>query len=121
VAVVGVGVDVVDVERFAQLLTRRPALLERLFTAAERSDAGGAPERLAARFAAKEATLKALGQGLGAAAWHEMEVVKAPSGAPSLRLRGAAETLAASRAVTTWHLSLSHSASTAVAFVVGEH
>ena len=67
-AVVGIGVDAVDVVRFRRILARRPGFAARFFTDIERADAGRAPdptESLAARFAAKEAVMKALGTGLG--------------------------------------------------------
>ena len=66
VGVIGVGIDAVDVDRFAVVVARRPRLVERLFTDRERSEAGGSAARLAARFAAKEAVMKVLGVGLGA-------------------------------------------------------
>ena len=115
---VGVGVDVVDVERFALALERRPRLAQRLFTARECEDAARRPERLAARFAAKEAVLKALGSGLGDASFRSIEVQRAPSGAPQLVLHDEALALARSRGVASWHLSMSHTATTATAFVV---
>lgn len=127
-AVVGVGVDAVDVDRFRRALARRPRLALRVFTDTERSDAAGAAdptERLAARFAAKEAVMKALGSGLGTFAFRDVEVVHAPgtgprSGAPSLRLRNGALALADARAVGRWHVSLTHTATVAVAMVVAE-
>lgn len=126
-AIVGVGVDEVDVDRFARSLARTPTLAGRLFTDGERADAaasrgrGVAAQRLAARFAAKEAVLKALGVGLGACRLRDVEVVRDPaSGRPSLALHGAAAALAAERGVGAWHLSLTHTASRAVAFVVAE-
>jgi len=127
-AVVGVGVDTVDVARFRRVLERRPGLAGRLFTEAERADVsrGGDPaERLAARFAAKEATMKALGRGIGAFALRDVEVVRAGGtgsgrGAPTLRLAGGAERLAAERSVERWHVSLSHTALVATAVVVAE-
>ena len=115
---VAVGVDVVDVARFALALERRPRLIERLFTARERVDARERPERLAARFAAKEAVLKALGSGLGDASFQSIEVRRAPSGAPEIVLHDEARDLAATRGVATLHVSLSHTATTATAFVV---
>jgi holo-[acyl-carrier protein] synthase len=115
---VGVGVDLVDVPRFARVLARRPRLLERLFTDAERRDAANRPDRLAARFAAKEAVLKALGSGLGDAAFRCIEVRRAPSGAPELVLHAEARDLAGARGVGEWHLSLSHTAQVATAVVV---
>lgn len=114
----GVGVDLVDVARFARAIERHPRLLERLFTEGERRDARARPERLAARFAAKEAVLKSVRAGVGAAPWRAIEVVRAESGAPSVVLHGAAEELVRSADVDTLHLSLSHTATTAAAFVV---
>jgi holo-[acyl-carrier protein] synthase len=126
--VVGVGVDAVDVDRFRRALRRHPRMADRLFTAAERADAGAArdpAERLAARFAAKEAVMKALGSGLGSFPMRDVEVVRAPgegatSGAPSLRLSAAAAALASERGVSAWHVSLTHTASVAVAMVLAE-
>lgn len=117
-ATVAVGVDVVDVARFALALERRPRLIERLFTARERRDTRERPERLAARFAAKEAVLKALGSGLGDASFQNIEVQRAPSGAPEIVLYAEARDLAATRGVATLHVSLSHTRTTATAFVV---
>jgi len=118
VATRGVGIDVVDVERFALALERHPAMIGRLFTDAERRDASSRPERLAARFAAKEAVLKTLQVGVGATSWHSIEIHRDPSGAPSVRLHGAARALASERGVSTLHLSMTHTRLTAAAFVV---
>jgi holo-[acyl-carrier protein] synthase len=121
-AVVGLGIDAVEVERFAVALRRWPAMVERLFTDGERSYAAGlvnpAPS-LAARFAAKEAVMKALGVGLGAFAWHDVEVVRQPSGRPQLIVRGRAASLAAECSVGRWLVSLTHTASVASAVVAG--
>ena len=114
--IVGIGTDVVDVARLGRMLERTPALTERLFAAVER----GLPlESLAARVAAKEAVAKALGSppGLG---WREVSVARGEHGAPVLATSGAVQALARSRGVVTWHLSLSHDAGVAVAFVVAE-
>jgi holo-[acyl-carrier protein] synthase len=119
VATVGVGVDVVDVARFTLALQRRPALAERLFTERERSDAHVRPERLAARFAAKEAVLKTMGVGIGAVPWKSIEIRRAPSGAPSVTLHGPAAALAARRGVDEMHVSMTHTSLTAAAIVVG--
>jgi len=115
---VAVGVDVVDVARFALALQRRPRLAQRLFTPRERTDTNDRPERLAARFAAKEAVLKALGSGLGDASFHSIEVQREPSGAPVIVLYDEALDLARVRAITTWHVSLSHTSTTATAVVI---
>jgi holo-[acyl-carrier protein] synthase len=118
-ATLGVGVDIVDVPRFALVLERHPKIVARLFTHAEQDDAQARPERLAARFAAKEAVLKTLQVGFGAAPWTSIEIRRDASGAPSVHLHGAAAQLADQRGVKTLHVSLSHSQLTAIAFVVG--
>ena len=127
-SVLGVGVDAVEVARFRRVLARRPSLLGRLFTDSERADAArmaDPTQRLAARFAAKEATMKALGTGLGGFALRDVEVVRASgtgatSGAPSLRLRAGAAALAERRGVALRHVSLTHTAEMAMAMVVAE-
>ncbi len=120
---VGIGIDSVDVERFRLILERRPSLAERLFTAAERAyaeaQADPAPS-LAVRFAAKEATMKAMGVGLGAFEFHDVEVVRAETGAPSLHLSAAAADISRSLGVTSWRVSLTHTCSTATAMVIAE-
>jgi holo-[acyl-carrier protein] synthase len=119
----GIGVDAVDVARFKQVMARRPAVLDRLFTAAERAYAERSPDpapRFAARFAAKEAVLKALGVGVGEAAFRDVEVVRDESGEPHLSLSGRAAVLAADRGVARWHVSLTHTDTVAVASVVAE-
>lgn len=114
--IVGIGVDIVDVERFERAVTRTPRLVERLFTPAERSNS---MRSLAARFAAKEAFIKAMG-GSGESSWQDMEVVSTPSRAPRLTLSGRAATLAAGNGVTNLQLSLAHDGGSAIAFVVAE-
>ncbi len=114
--VVGVGVDVVDVARFADSLTRTPGLRTRLFTVAERNLPVAS---LAARFAAKEALAKALGAPAGLS-WHDVEVAREDSGRPRLDVRGSVAEAAEAAGVRSWHVSLSHDAGTAVAMVVAE-
>ena len=123
----GIGIDAVDIDRFRRVLGRRPALAERVFTEAERADAadrGDPAQHLAARFAAKEAVMKALGTGIGGFAFHDVEVVRGtgpgPSGAPSLRLSDRAAALAAQRGVLQWHVSLTHTDQLAMAVVLAE-
>jgi holo-[acyl-carrier protein] synthase len=120
-ALVGLGLDLVEVARFAAALARYPKMGERLFTPAERGYAGGfadpAPS-LAARFAAKEAVMKALGVGLGAFAFPEVEVERHASGQPYISLHGSAEDLASRRGVRQWLVSLTHTETTAAAVVV---
>ncbi len=120
--IIGIGVDAVEVDRMRTILARTPTFRER-FTDGERADAEqrhDPSERYAARFAAKEAVMKALGVGLGAFGFHDVETITAPSGAPSLVLRGPARELADAAGVTHWHLTLTHTAATAIAMVVAE-
>jgi holo-[acyl-carrier protein] synthase len=116
VAVVGVGIDVVDLQRFAESLRRTPGLTERLFTPGE---SGLGIASLAARFAAKEALAKALGAP-GDLAWHDAEVVSEATGRPLFTLRGTVAARAEEVGAAHVHLSLSHDAGIASAVVVLE-
>lgn len=120
-AVLGVGIDLVDVDRFRRSLLRTPSMRERMFTEGERAYAETAndpTERYAARFAAKEAVMKAMGVGLGAFGFHDVEVLREEGGRPSLRVIGAAELLAVERGVQAWQISLTHTATSAGAVVM---
>jgi holo-[acyl-carrier protein] synthase len=120
-AVIGIGLDAVDIGRFRAVLARRPAMAGRLFTAGERTDAASRADptpSLAARFAAKEAVMKALGVGLGAFAWRDVEVVRLAGGQPSLVVTGAAGALASGQGVGRWRISLTHTTTLAGAVVV---
>lgn len=117
---IGLGIDAVDIDRFDGALRRTPRLVERLFTDAERLLAerrADAPAMLAARFAVREATMKALGVGLGAFDFRDVSVQSSPDGRPSLLVSGRAAELARSRGVTEWHVSLTHTDELAVAVV----
>ncbi len=119
----GVGIDTVDVQRFAEMMERRPEMSKRLFTEGERAygDSLANPNpSMAVRFAAKEATMKAMGVGLGAFGFHDVEVVKTESGAPALALYGAALALSEKLGVTQWRVSLTHTCSVATAMVIAE-
>jgi holo-[acyl-carrier protein] synthase len=119
--IVGLGTDLVEVARFRQAVTRRSTLADRLFTDAERDYAYGQHDpvkSLAARFGAKEAVMKALGAGLGAFRFRDVEIVRDESGAPGLALSGAAAELAAERGVAAWHVSLTHTDTAALAVVL---
>lgn len=118
---IGIGLDLVDVDRMRGTISRTPTIVERLFTADEQAYARAVAdptERFAVRFAAKEAAMKALGVGLGAFDWHDVEVIRAASGAPSLAVRGRAAALAEEAGVTRWLVTLSHTQLTAQAIVV---
>ena len=114
------GIDVVEIPRFEQALTRHgERLLERIFTPREREQCRGQAASLAARFAAKEAVAKALGTGIGAVRWVDIEIITNARGAPRLHLHGQAQQQARALGVSTWAVSLSHSRGCAVAVVVG--
>jgi holo-[acyl-carrier protein] synthase len=114
--IVGIGVDVVDLARFERAVARTPSLRGRLFTVAERD----LPLRsLAGRFAAKEALIKAIGDSTGVT-WHDMEVVANELGNPSFVLHNAVAEIVAGRGITAIHLSMSHDAGIAIAYVVAE-
>ncbi len=115
-SIIGVGVDVVDIDRFADSLTRTPGLLERLFTPEERRRTTAS---LAARFAAKEAIAKALGAPIGMS-WHDAEIVTNDAGAPSFVIKDTVQAQADALRVRVIHVSLSHDAGIASAFVVLE-
>jgi holo-[acyl-carrier protein] synthase len=114
--IVGIGVDLVDVPRFVRSIERTPGLITRLFAESER----GRPSRsLAARFAAKEALIKAMGDASGFR-WHDMEVVSDADGKPSFQLSGQVAATLLARGAGPVHLSLSHDGDSACAFVVVE-
>lgn len=120
--IVGVGIDVAEIERFGAALARTPGMAERLFTPGELLLPSG--ERrgvasLAARFAAKEALAKALGAP-GGMHWTDAEVQVESSGRPVLTVRGTVAARAAELGVRSWHVSLSHDAGVASAVVIAE-
>ncbi|WP_374675059.1 holo-ACP synthase [Ideonella sp.] len=119
------GIDLVAVPRIAESLERLgERFVQRLFTAQEAADcravAGHAArcERLAARFAAKEAVIKAMGWAEAGVSWRDIEVVRAPDGRQALALHGRAAALAAGAGVRHWALSLGHTAGQACALVI---
>ncbi|WP_438355023.1 holo-ACP synthase [Microbacterium sp. CJ88] len=114
--IVGIGVDLVDIPRFERSIARTPRLVERLFAPAERTLA---PRSLAARYAAKEALIKALGGSEGVH-WTEIEVTPEASGRPWFTLSGSTAAVVAERGITRVHLSMSHDAGLATAYVVAE-
>ncbi len=115
-AIVGVGIDVVELERFDRAVERSPRFLERVFTPAER-ELGR--HSLAARWAAKEALAKALGAPPGLV-WRDAEVVRDRSGQPRLEVSGTVAARARELGIATFHVSLSHDAGVASAIVIAE-
>ncbi|MEV6208391.1 holo-ACP synthase [Kitasatospora sp. NPDC051914] len=120
--IIGVGIDVAEIERFGVSLERTPHLADRLFTEAELTLPSGARRgtaSLAARFAAKEALAKALGAPPGLR-WTDAEVHTEDSGRPVLKVTGTVAERAAALGVRSWHVSLSHDAGVASAVVIAE-
>lgn len=112
----GIGVDIVDLARFARQVERTPGLIPRLFAVGER----GLPvHSLAARFAAKEALIKAIGDSAGMT-WQELEIATDPHGNPGFVLHRSLKALMAFRAITSLHVTMTHDAGVACAFVVLE-
>jgi holo-[acyl-carrier protein] synthase len=121
VDLVGLGTDLVEVERFRLAMRRRAQLPERLFSDDEREYAFrqfDPAKNLAARFGAKEAVMKALGVGLWKFAFRDVEVVRRRSGAPTIALYNRAAALASERGVREWHLSLTHTDTMAMATAI---
>lgn len=118
---IGVGIDAVELDRMRTALARTPGLITRCFTEAEQAYClrrKDPTERFAARFAAKEAVMKAMGVGLWKFAFRDVEVAKARSGAPSVVLHGRALELAGSLGVQEWRLSITHTERTAQAIAI---
>jgi len=123
--IISIGIDIIEVKRVREVLARTPRFAERVFTAAERiyCDSRGAvaAQHYAARFAAKEAALKALQTGWrGGIAWQDVEIASRESGAPFLILHGPVQELFEKSGATAAHLSMSHTSEHAIAQVVLE-
>ena len=123
--IISIGIDIIEVARIREVLQRTPRFRERVFTAAERKYCDSrvvvAAQHYAARFAAKEATLKALQTGWrGGISWQDVEIAAHDSGAPYLILHGPVKELFNSSGATAAHLSMSHTTEHAIAEVVLE-
>ena len=123
--IVAIGIDIIEVARIREVLLLTPRFRDRVFTAAEREycDSRGAvaAQHYAARFAAKEAALKALQTGWrGGIGWHDIEITSLESGAPVLTFNGDVKRLMESSGATAAHLSMSHTSEHAIAQVVLE-
>lgn len=119
-AIIGIGVDVVDLARFESVLERTPGIVDRLFTASEKTSAEGHElplQSLAGRFAVKEAVAKALKAPAGMH-FHDCEVSN--GGAPELTISGSVQAVAERLGVTNWHVSISHDGPVAIAYVIAE-
>lgn len=119
-SLVGIGIDSVDIPRFGRVLSRRPLLMGRLFTMDEQTYASGMADpvpSLAARFAVKEAVMKALGVGLGAFAWSDVSLDRQGLSAPVLVVTGRAASLASSQGIGGWFVSITHTSLVASAVV----
>lgn len=118
---IGIGTDLVEIERFRTTLERTPTIKTRTFTVGEQeyADAKNDPtERYAVRWAAKEAVMKAMGVGLGEVAMADIEVIKAENGAPSILLHQTAAAKARELGITEWKITLTHTQSLAQAIAV---
>ena len=116
---IATGVDLIEIDRIVEVIARHGNhYLQRIYTPAELEQCGKRAESLAGRFAAKEAVVKALGSGIGDITWKEIEILGDENNAPKLTLTGAAKQREDSLGLTSWSVSISHSQSHSVAFVV---
>ena len=114
------GVDIIEISRIGSVVERfGERFLQRIYTPAEISYCRGRAANLAARFAAKEATMKALGTGVRGVGWKDIEIARRESGAPHILLHDRAHLRAQRLDIEGLSLSISHSREYAVAFVVG--
>jgi len=123
--IISIGIDIIEVARIREVLLRTPRFADRVFTAAERQycDSRGvvAAQHYAARFAAKEAALKALQTGWrGGISWQDVEISARESGAPYLIFTGEVLTVFEKFRATATHLSMSHTSEHAIAQVILE-
>ncbi len=122
--IIGTGIDIIEIQRVAKAMERHgQRFVDRLLSAEEQQPLGPSPiatERIAGRFAAKEAVLKALGCGLSNLSWHEIVIVADAHGAPQCRLLDRAAEWAAGRQIERVHITISHSRDYAVAQAIAE-
>jgi holo-[acyl-carrier protein] synthase len=117
---IAVGVDIIEIDRIEEAtLSWQGSFLKRIYTEAELESSGNKPSSLAARFAAKEAVMKALGTGARGLGWKDIEVLSNSDGAPFVRLHGRAYDKAKEIGMSQFAISMSHSKHYAIAMVVG--
>jgi len=119
----GIGIDAVDIQRFRRSLERTPSMQQRIFTDDELAYVAPKADpipSLAARFASREAVMKAMGLGLGAFGFHDVSVRIDDAGVPRLLVTGQAARLATARGIDAWHLSLAHDGGVSMAMVVAD-
>jgi holo-[acyl-carrier protein] synthase len=117
---IAVGVDIIEIDRIEEAaLSWQGSFLKRIYTEAELESSGNKPSSLAARFAAKEAVMKALGTGAKGLGWKDIEVLSNSDGAPFVRLHGRAYDKAKEIGMSQFAISMSHSRRYAIAMVVG--
>ena len=115
-----VGVDIIEINRIKQaILSWQNSFLQRIYTEAELENCKDMASRLAVRFAAKEAVMKALGTGAKDLGWKDIEILSNTNGAPLIQLSGEAKDKAREIGVTEFSISLSHSKHYAIALVIG--
>ena len=113
------GIDIVEINRLEEINPAiRARFINRVFTPAEQALTRGLTPSLSGRFAAKEAVSKALGTGIGAVHWQDIEILRGPAGEPVLQLHGRAREVAAQLGLTEWSVSISHGRTHAVATAV---
>jgi holo-[acyl-carrier protein] synthase len=128
VLIIGIGVDMVEIERIRHALERHgTTFLDRILSKEERDLIEG--ERLTSarivefvsgRFAAKEAVAKALGTGIGKIAWSDIHIIRTETGAPAILVSGEALKASQTRQIKNWHISISHTQTNAIAYVIAE-
>ena len=113
-----IGVDIIEIDRIKRAISRQGSFLERIYTSAELKNHSNISS-LAARFAAKEAVMKALGTGIKGVGWRDIEILANGDGAPVIKLYGRALQKSAEIGLTRFDISLAHSRKYAIAFVIG--
>lgn len=121
--IIGIGTDLIETSRVKGAINRRKGFLTRVFTQEEQDYCFSRDNpwpSFAVRFAAKEAVMKSLGVGFSQCSFNEIEIIKTDGGKPLIRLYGKALTIANSKGINYWHVSLSHNKTQSLAFVVAE-